>query len=174
MNFDPGPLADATVEEADGHWTLVFVRDLRHPPERVWAALTDPDQLDAWAPFRPDRDLSGTGPATLVMVDGDTHVPLDATIHRAEPPHRLEYTWGTDLLRWDLTPNGPTGTRLTLRHTVSGREWLAKVAAGWHLCVTVAERLLDGEPVGPIRGAAARDHGWQELHDAYATKFGQT
>jgi hypothetical protein len=38
--FDPGPLADAVVEQADGEWTLVFERDLRHAPEKVWAALT--------------------------------------------------------------------------------------------------------------------------------------
>jgi hypothetical protein len=48
---------------------------------------------------------------------------------------------------------------------------LPKVAAGWHLCLDVAERLLDGRPIGPIRGEDARNHGWEELHDAYAEKL---
>jgi uncharacterized protein YndB with AHSA1/START domain len=70
---------------------------------------------------------------------------------RAEPPALLEYTWGTDLLRWKLAAID-SGTRLTLRHRVEDREWAPKVAAGWHLCLAVAEHLLDGQPIGPIRG----------------------
>ena len=65
-----------------------------------------------------------------------------------------------------------TGTRLTLRHTVEDRQWVPKVAAGWHLCLDVAEHLLDGDPVGPIRGADARNYGWDELNEAYAAKLG--
>ncbi len=170
MTIPSGPLADVTAEPADGGWTLVFVRDLRHPPARVWTALTEPGQLRAWAPFVPDRDLAGTGPVTLTMLDADD--PADrATVRRAEPPTLLEYTWGEDLLRWELAAAG-AGTRLTLRHRVTDRDWLAKVAAGWHLCLDVAEQLLDGRPVPPIRGEDARDHGWDELSEGYAAKLG--
>ena len=79
----------------------------------------------------------------------------------------LEYRWGTDLLRWELTATGD-GTRLTLRHTVADLDMAAMAAAGWHLCLDVAERLLDGAPVGPIRGTQARDFGWDQLNEAYA------
>jgi uncharacterized protein YndB with AHSA1/START domain len=170
--FEPGPLADVTAERnaSDGRWTLSFVRDLRHPPERVWAALTDPAQLDAWAPFRADRDLGATGPATLTMVDGAATEALDSIVETAEPPHLLVYRWGSDLLRWELVPTA-VGTRLTLQHTVPGRDWLPKAAAGWHLCLVVVERFLDGDPVGPIRGRDALNYGWSELHDAYAIKL---
>ena len=89
---------------------------------------------------------------------------------RAEPPSLLEYTWGTDVLRWELAPAG-AGTELTLRHTVAGADWLPKAAAGWHLCLAVAERLLDGDPIDPIRGQAAMDFGWQALNDAYAAEL---
>ena len=44
-SFRPGPLAEVSRVPADGEWDLVFVRDLRHPPEKVWAALTEPEQL---------------------------------------------------------------------------------------------------------------------------------
>ena len=33
---------DGTLEAADGTHRLRFVRDLPHPPEKVWRALTDP------------------------------------------------------------------------------------------------------------------------------------
>lgn len=167
--FDPGPLADACVHEA----TLVLVRDLRHPPARVWAALTDPDRLDRWAPFAAARDLGAVGETTLTTIDGDTRSDAPATVRRAEPPTLLEYTWGDDLLRWELEAVGD-GTRLTLRHTLAQRGLSAMVAAGWHICLVVAEHLLDGDTIGVIRGRDALDVGWEDLRDAYAERFRRT
>lgn len=168
--FEPGPLAEVSSRAADGRWTLVFVWMLRHPPETVWKALTEPEELRRWAPYTADRDLSTTGEATLTMIDGETEQDLPARVIRAEAPTLLEHTWATDLLRWELTPTD-TGTRLTLRHTVDDHEWTPKVAAGWHLCLVVAELLLEGEPIEPIRGEDALNYGWEELHDAYAAKL---
>jgi uncharacterized protein YndB with AHSA1/START domain len=169
--FDPGPLGEVHCEPSDDRWTLVFVRDLRHPPEQVWEALTDPKQLDEWAPFVADRDLGSLGDATLTMIDRETRQDLPATVTRVERPTVLEYTWGTDLLRWELHPTG-TGTRLTLRHTLRDRDIVPQVAAGWHICLAVAERLLDGDPVGPIRGRDALDHGFEELREGYGATLG--
>jgi uncharacterized protein YndB with AHSA1/START domain len=169
--FQPGPLAEVDCQASDDRWTLVFVRDLRHPPEKVWAALTEPAQLRDWSPYTADRNLASAGDATVTMFDGDASEDLPASVIRAEPPNLLEYLLGKDLLRWELTATG-SGTRLVLRHTVESREWVPKVAAGWHLCLLVAEHLLDGQPVGPIRGSDALNYGWEELHDAYAGKLG--
>jgi uncharacterized protein YndB with AHSA1/START domain len=171
--FEPGPLADVRCQPSGTQWTLVFIRDLRHPPERVWAALTEPGQLSEWAPFLADRGLDRLGDVTLTMVDGETAEPMAATVRRADRPHLLEYTWGTDLLRWELAETGG-GTRLTLRHTVANRLWAPKVAAGWHICLVVAAQLLDGEPIGPIRGQEARKFGWDKLAEAYREKIDGT
>lgn len=97
--------------------------------------------------------------------------PMVAAVHRADRPTLLEYTWGTDVLRWELEPLG-SGTRLTLRHTLDDRTWAPKVAAGWHICLDVAERMLAGEPVGRIVAEAAKAHGWESLNNAYAEQFG--
>jgi uncharacterized protein YndB with AHSA1/START domain len=169
--FEPGPLAEADYLANEDGWTLVFVRELAHPTEQVWAALTDPAQLREWAPFTADRSLDTEGEATLTMIDDETEEDFPAVVRRAERPQVLEYSWGDDLLRWELSPTG-SGTRLTLRHTVGDQDLLPKVAAGWHICLDVAERLLDGRPVGPIVGAAAKDFGWDELHDAYRARLG--
>ena len=170
-SFEPGPSA-AVERRADGdRWILVFVRGLRHAPDRVWAALTEPAQLEAWAPFTADRDLARTGEATLTMIDGDVAEELPASVRRAEPPTLLEYTWGTDLLRWRLEPVDG-GTRLTLEHTLDDRDQVPQVAAGWHLCLDVAERLLDGDPIGPVRGEDAKSCGWERLRDEYAEMLG--
>jgi uncharacterized protein YndB with AHSA1/START domain len=173
-SFDPGPLGTVSSEEhADGTWTVTFVRELAHPPERVWGALVRADELPKWAPFESDRDLDATGPATLTMVDGDLREAMASEVRAVDPPTRLEYTWGTDVLSWDLSPTDG-GTRLTLRHTVQGKDWMPKVAAGWHLCLVVADHVLAGEVVTPIVGNDAMRYGWQDLHDAYAPLLGIT
>jgi uncharacterized protein YndB with AHSA1/START domain len=175
--FQPGPLADVAAEAGDeaqapaaGRWTLVFVRRLRHPPDKVWDALTDPELVRNWAPYTADRNLSTVGDATLTMVDGDTAEDMPCTVLRAERPELLEYTWADDVVRWELSET-ESGTRLILRHTVDGRDLVPKVAAGWHLCLDVAELLLDGTPVGPIRGQDALRFGWDDLHRAYAERL---
>jgi len=165
------PLAAVSIEPADGGWTLIFVRELRHPPQKVWAALTEPGQVARWAPFETDRDLSTKGDAVLTMIDGNHKVESSATVTRAQAPALLEYRWGDDRLRWELTPTAG-GTRLTLSHTHEQRDWLPKLAAGWHICLDVAEQPLDGEPVEAIRGSAAREHGWDELDREYAEATG--
>jgi uncharacterized protein YndB with AHSA1/START domain len=154
---------------ADG-WVLVLERQLRQPPAAVWKALTEPARLAAWAPFTAERSLAEPGDLTLTMIDGDDRVELAATVTNAEPPALLEYSWGPDVLRWELAAAGG-GTRLTLRHRVGDRDDLARAAAGWHLCLDVAEHLLDGDPVPPIRGQEALQHGWKELHDEYAAQL---
>ena len=73
-HFEPGPLARVECRARGDGWELVFVRDLRHLLEKVWAALTEPDQLREWAPFTADRDLGSIGDATLTVIDADTSV----------------------------------------------------------------------------------------------------
>lgn len=171
--FQPSPLAEVECHGTDDRWTVVFVRDLRHPPAKVWSALTEPARLNEWAPYTTDRDLGTVGEATLTMIDGAEAEVLAATVLRAEPPTLLEYSWGTDLLRWELAATD-TGTRLTLRHTLKDRTWAPMVSAGWHLCLDVCELFLDGQPIGPIRGSEAKNFGWDALNDAYAAKLGIT
>lgn len=169
--FTPGPLAAVECLADQDGWTLVFVRHLEHNPEKVWDALTDPERLREWSPFTADRDLGSVGSATLTMIDGDTTEDLPAIVRHAERPKLLEYTWGNDVLRWELAAFD-AGTRVTLRHTVEDVDLVPKVAAGWHICLDVAERFLAGDPVGAIVGQEAMNYGWKELHDAYAEKLG--
>ncbi|MBK80900.1 MAG: ATPase [Gammaproteobacteria bacterium] len=165
-DFDPGPLALVESRREGDRITLVFVRDLNHPPEAIWRALTDPESLRAWAPFVPDRDLGAEGPAVLQMIDGMSDEALASTVHVAVAPETLEYTWAEGLVRWELSPRAG-GTRLTLRHTVDDADWLPKLAAGWHLCLTVVDRRLRGEETPSMVGELAMDYGWPALHDAY-------
>ena len=171
-NYRPGKPASVEARADGNRWTLVFVRELRHPPAKVWQALTDPRELAKWAPFDPDRDLGTPGPAALTMAGGSApEPPLPSTVVRAEAPKLLEYTWGEDLLRWELAPTA-SGTRLTLSHTMGDRTWLPKTAAGWQICLDVAEQALSGESIGRIVAGEAKDYGWEQLNADYAEQLG--
>ena len=167
--YVPGPAARARVQKNDETWTLILVRELHHPPTRVWQALTDPAHLAEWAPFDADRSLAAEGPVKLSTVGAPTPQVAESTVKRAEEPRLLEYSWGSQDLRWELEPLG-RGTRLMLWHSID-RRFVSWGAAGWHICFDVLERLLAGEPIGRIVGAEARKFDWQRLTVEYAEQF---
>jgi uncharacterized protein YndB with AHSA1/START domain len=168
-SYSPGPAAGADVRQQGDTWTLVLTRDLRHPPEQVWRALTDPAELREWAPFDADRNLADPGPAKLSTFG--TPQVSDTVVKRAEAPRVLEYDWGGADLRWTLEPIAG-GTRLTLWHDID-RRFVAWGAAGWHICLDVLDARLDGEPIGRMAGPEVMQFaGWQRLSAEYAKQFG--
>lgn len=170
--YRPGPAAGADVRKDGDQWTLVLVRELRHPPAKVWKALTKPEHLREWAPFDSDRDLGAPGTANLTTVGAPKPMVSESQIKRADEPKVLEFSWGGQDIRWELEPLANSGTRLTLWHNIN-RGFIAMGAAGWHVCFDVLERALDEQPLGRIVGAdAMQNEGWQRLHAEYAKQFG--
>src|SRR5262245_22017407 len=93
--YTPGPASGAEVRKDGETWTLVLVRELRHPPEKVWQALTDPAQLSEWAPFDADRSLGTVGARVkLTTVGAPTPHVTETTVTRADAPKVLVYDWG--------------------------------------------------------------------------------
>lgn len=169
--YAPGAAHGAQIEKDGDNWTLVIVRNLPHPPGKVWKALTDPEHLRQWAPFDADRDLGNVGSARLTTVGAPTPMVSESQIKRADAPHVLEFNWGGQDIRWTLEPDGSHGTRLTLWHNID-RRFIAMGAAGWHVCLDVMDRALSGLPAGRIVGADAMQFsGWQRLHAEYAKLF---
>jgi uncharacterized protein YndB with AHSA1/START domain len=171
--YQPGPAAGADVHKDADNWTLVLVRELRHPPTKVWQALTEPEHLREWAPFDVDKSLANTGTAKLSTVGGPTPQVSETVVKRAEPPTLLQYTWGDADLRWQLEPLGK-GTRLTLWHNID-RRYISWGAAGWHICFDVLDAHLAGEPIGRRVGMETmKFDGWQRLQKEYAQQFATT
>ncbi len=76
--YTPGPASGAQVRKNGEKWTLILIRELRHSPEKVWQALTDPAHLREWAPFDADGSLSTVGTVKLTTVGAPaTHALLD-------------------------------------------------------------------------------------------------
>ncbi|HEY7114399.1 MAG TPA: SRPBCC domain-containing protein [Thermoanaerobaculia bacterium] len=170
--YEPGRAAGARIEKDREEWTLVLVRDLRHPPAMVWEALTDPEQLSEWAPFDADRSLASVGPVKLTTIGAPApHATTETRVTRADVPRALEYRWGGGDVRWELEPLGARGTRLTLWTNIN-RAWIAAGAAGWHICFDVLDRLLAHEPIGRRVGPELmKDAGWQRLAAEYAKQL---
>ena len=151
-------------KRADGY-QLRFERQLSHPVEKVWAALTNPAQLAQWlAPGEIALTLGGR--VYLAFTDGDSVIAGQVTA--IAPPRLLEFTW-TDkdddfgFVRWELMAEAGS-TRLVLTHTVpeAARAFGLPALAGWHTLLEQLVALLDGQPL-----PSSRDR-WQEFHDHYA------
>jgi uncharacterized protein YndB with AHSA1/START domain len=163
--YTPGPASGAEVRKDGEKWTLILVRELRHSPEKVWLALTDPAQLREWAPFEADGNMDTVGTVNLTWVG--TQRTLETTVTRADATKVLEY----NDIRWELEASGG-GTRLTLWHSID-RRFISWGAAGWHIAFDVLDRLLTGTPISRMAGAdAVKLAGWQRLNAEYAQQFG--
>ena len=180
--YAPGPARGAHIQKDGEKWTLVLERELRHPREKVWQALTDPSHLREWAPFDADGNLGTAGNTVKLTTVGapGPHV-TETTVMRADPPELLEYNWGGFDMRWTLepleadTPNRGSakggGTRLTLWHNIDKR-FISMGAAGWHICLDVLDHMLGDDPIGRIVGPdAMKLGGWQRLNGEYAKQF---
>jgi Activator of Hsp90 ATPase homolog 1-like protein len=165
VQYTPGPASGAQVRKEGEKWTLILVRELRHSPEKVWQALTDPAHLREWAPFEVDGRLDAVG--TVKLTWAGTPTPIETRVTRAEAPKVLEY----NDTRWELEAFGG-GTRLTLWHNID-RRFISWGAAGWHISFDVLDQLLNGTPMGRIVGGEAMKlGGWQRLVAEYAKQFG--
>ena len=163
--YTPGPAHGAQVRKDGEKWTLILVRELRHSPEKVWQALTDPAHLREWAPFEVDAGLGAVGSVNLTWVG--TQQTIETKVKRADPPKLLEY----GDMRWELEASAG-GTRLTLWHSID-RRFISWGAAGWHISLDILDRLLEGEPIQRMVGPEAmKFEGWQRLNAEYAKQFG--
>jgi uncharacterized protein YndB with AHSA1/START domain len=170
--YEPGPASGAQVQKDGENWTLILVKQLRHAPDKVWQALTDPAHLREWAPFDADGSLDVVGATVkLTTVGAPTPHVSETTVTRADAPKMLEYTWGGFDMRWKLEALDD-GTRLTLWTNI-GRRYISMGAAGWHICFDVLDHFLSGTPIGRIVGPdAMKFGGWQRLNAEYAKQFG--
>ena len=150
-----------------------FERRLDHPPERVWRAVTETEELAMWFPARPEIGGERRVGAELTFVyPNDEEPPESGEIVELEEPRLFAFTWrpGAEkgepqILRFELEPDGD-GTKLVFTHELP-RPDAAKVAAGWELCLDELELALAGTPRGDFPEGR-----WVELHEAYAEQFG--
>lgn len=148
--------------EYDGRPAVRFIRTYAHPVQRVWAAVTEPEQLAAWFPsaVRMQPQVGGR-----IDFTGDPYAEdTTGTVLVYDPPHQLAYTWGEDELHFELAATDG-GCTLTLINVLDERAAAARNAAGWDACIAQLDKLLAAEPT---QGAHSDDPGqWQQLYERY-------
>jgi uncharacterized protein YndB with AHSA1/START domain len=155
-----------TLERTPDGARLRFVRKLAHPPEKVWRALTSAEHLAAWFPQTIVVDEWAPGAPLRFTGDPNVSGSFDGEVLAAKEPSLLEFRWGTDVLRFELEPDGD-GTRLTFVDTIGELGKAARDGAGWHVCLDGLERHLNGDAT-----EESRSDGWRRVHAAYVEQFG--
>jgi uncharacterized protein YndB with AHSA1/START domain len=142
---------------------LRFERRLNHSVERVWEAITQPAEIEAWW-GRADVDARPGGTMRIEWLNGDVTMP--AAITEFDPPRVLEIEGephGT--LRFELAPDGD-GTLLTfVARSVIPEDFRSKVLAGWHFHLDALEDFVErGTRIDWPNWPLDR---WQAIHDEF-------
>ncbi|TDT37829.1 uncharacterized protein YndB with AHSA1/START domain [Halospina denitrificans] len=135
----------AAFEQVDGGWQVTLARELVHPPERVWAWLTESQYLREWlAPG--EIELSPGGRVRIEFeMSGE---PIDSHLLTLEHERRLAYSWSNGdrpqrPIRWLLQPGGGV-TRLSLTLELLPDDRITLSAAGWDAHLQMLEAALEG------------------------------
>lgn len=135
---------DGELVREGGRWVLRYERLLRHPPERVWRALTEAEDLAHWFPAAIEGERQAGAPLRFVF-PGAQAEGGGGQMRVYDPPRVLEFAWQTDVLRFELSPQG-AHCRLVFRYTFDDRSVAARNGAGWHLCLERLAARIDGTP----------------------------
>ena len=152
-----------TYETIDGKPSVRFERRYPHPIERVWRAVTEPDELVHWFPSAVELDLREGGEMSFTFSDGEME-PMEGRVTEVDPPRRFSFLWGDEHLRLELEPDGE-GCRLRFTHVLSTPEQAARDSAGWHVCLDRLETWLSGGEAEAAGSCATAE--WSELYEEY-------
>ena len=167
---------EGTLVHIEGRPALRFERRYASPVERVWRAVTDPAEMAAWFPSNVEEERA-VG-SELVFADDDQRAQaieageptrdegpaIRGRVVAFDPPNVFSFTWGGELLRFELTPDGD-GTVLVFTQLLSHQSVAARNGSGWHQCLVALDDLLDA-------GAPDDDGGWQRVYEDYLERMG--
>lgn len=149
----------------DGRWQLRFTRRFRHPREKVWRAVTEPEHLARWFPTTIDGERAAGARLRFAFPAGEGP-PFEGEMLVFDPPSVMELRWGPDIIRLELQAAGE-GTVLTLVDILEERGKAARDGAGWHVCLDALTGALRGESDG---GRSVET--WNDVHPTYVERFG--
>ncbi len=123
--------------------SVVVEREIPHPPEKVWRALTQPHLIQEWLmknDFQPVVDRRFKLSADWGSVD--------AQVKTVDENSTLSYSWDTkdleSVVTWTLTPTGK-GTMLRMEQTgfrPDQQPYYRGATAGWPRFIDALEGVL--------------------------------
>ncbi|MER2294515.1 MAG: SRPBCC family protein [Desemzia incerta] len=152
----------ASIRKMDDQVIAEFEKEYPVEIDLVWRMLAENQYLQKWFADLKIETLEEGGKILFDMKDGTFE---EMTITSLSVPNVLEYTWGNDLVRFDVTPS-KAGTRLIFKETISEvTDHTPKDITGWHICLDVIEAILSNEELPD------RQLSYNEWYPVYEEKF---
>jgi uncharacterized protein YndB with AHSA1/START domain len=138
------------MNEAAASRSLVIEREMPHPPEKIWRALTQGALIEEWLMKNDFQPVVGHR-----FSFRSTPVPgwdgvINSEVLEIEPNSKLAYSWGTmgtmSMVTWTLTPT-KGGTHLRMEQTGFRSEQDANYKGatyGWTKFIGNMERVVGG------------------------------
>lgn len=130
--------------------SVVVEREISHPPEKLWRALTQPHLIEAWLM---KNDFAATV-GHKFNLRGDWGGVLDCEVLEINPPHMLSYSWDFNhedpayalksTVTVTLTPT-PAGTHLRMEQSgfrPTQKRAFGGAHAGWKQFLDKLDQLL--------------------------------
>lgn len=130
--------------------SVVVERDIAHPPEKLWRALTQPHLIAEWLMNNDFQPAVGH----RFTLRGEWGGVLDCEVLALEPPHRLSYSWNhshedpafdlRSVVTFTLTPTA-AGTRLRMEQSgfrPTQKQALGGALQGWTGFLAKLEQLV--------------------------------
>jgi uncharacterized protein YndB with AHSA1/START domain len=125
--------------------SVVVEREMPHPPEKIWRALTQPHLIEEWlmkTDFKPAIDHR-------FNLRGDWGT-VDCQVMAIEPNKTLSYTWAAmgleSVVTWTLTPTH-AGTHLRMEQSgfrTDQQQAFQGAKYGWQKFFAGLERVVGG------------------------------
>jgi uncharacterized protein YndB with AHSA1/START domain len=100
--------------------SLVIEREMPHPPEKIWRALTQGPLIEEWLMKNDFQPVVGHRFSFRSTPVPGWNGVIDSEVLVLEPNSRLSYSWGTmgmvSVVTWTLTPT-TVGTHLRMEQT---------------------------------------------------------
>ena len=128
--------------------SVIVERQIPHPPEKIWRALTQPHLIEEWlmkndfAPVVSHRFNLRRNPRS------DLNIVIDCQVVVVEPNRTLSYTWAAfgleSVVTWTLTPTS-TGTHLRMEQSgfrPDQQQAYYGATSGWQQFFAALEQVL--------------------------------
>jgi len=138
--------------------TIVVEREMPHPPEKIWRALTQGPLIEEWLMKNDFEPVVGHRFNFRAEPMAHWNGVTDCEVLTVETPRRLAYTWNSSgaeaatglktVVTWTLTPT-PAGTLVRMEQSGFTPEQRANwqgAAYGWQRMVAGLERVVAGLP----------------------------
>jgi uncharacterized protein YndB with AHSA1/START domain len=130
--------------------TVVVEREMPHPPEKIWRALTQGALIEEWLMKNDFQPVVGHRFSFRATPVPNWSGVIDCEVLVVEPNSRLSYSWGTmgskTVVAWTLTPT-EGGTHLRMEQSGFGPDQDANYKGatyGWKKFIGNLERLVGG------------------------------